>query len=835
MTKLSEQGNHLAKHGLELLEQGYSIVPIQPGKKAPGFDGWQKAKANKAQLQEWLEDGHHKAGVGIITRETCAVDIDCMDREAAEKFEAMCLDILGPAPIRIGKAPKRLLLYRTETPFRKMRSTVFFDEWQDKQMIEVLGDGQQFVAFHVHPETGKDYVWIDDKSPLNIRAADLTEIKEEDLDRLLVAFDEYGVKEGWEVRKGKTAKAVAVDTENPWVEDSAPITISVEELRSRLMLIPDVEDHDTWFQVGMALYHQFDGDGIGFDLWNEWSETAFNYDRDACQRRWPTFGIEGKKRAPLTARYILRQAHEAVQKTNVELSVKLRDAFLKAATLQEWEKARQMAREAEIDSLNRSTLAVVAKDRRDSITGMKTSLVEIKRAIAFTPKKSEKLPGWCENWVYDTSDDKFFHLERKISTTQQGFNASYDRQALTKKDILDGKNSPSHTASTLALNVHQIPVVDGRRYMPGRDQIFTEPDGRFANTYAEHELPAAPEKSLPRDIRNIERVKAHIRHLLPDETKGRMLLDWLSWIVQNPGRHVNYSLMLQGVEGDGKSFFAELMRAVMGVSNVTMLNAHILHSDFTNWAEGQCLACLEEVRLINDKNKYEAINRIKPFISNNVIEIHPKGKAPYNCINTTSYLLFTNFQDALPIDDNSRRYLVLFSQWQQREKILAFKEAHPDYYTKLYGTLVESAGALRQWLLNHEQDEDFNPMGDAPDTAERRAMVNKAKPEFIQVLDNLIRDDETVEASVDLLDVTALADVFIGMGLDWPSPKTLVAMLSRDGYEELGRVKFGEDYHRFWSKEPDLFKSLGGEVWMLDSEKVRKYMRKRRESLDDEL
>lgn len=831
--------NFLAKHGEALIDQGYTVVPIQPGKKAPGFDGWQKAKASKDQLRAWLGEGFKNAGVGILTKYTCAIDIDCRDEAAALKFEKWCLENIGPAPVRIGMPPKRLLLYRTSEPFRKQRTTVYIDEWSDKQQIEILGDGQQFVAFHIHPDTGKPYHWIDDKSPLNIRAADLTELSVSQIDELLESFEEHAKAAQWEVHKAarNTLKG-GEDADNPWVEDSSPIEISDDELRSRLLLVPGSEDYDTWFQVGMALYHQYDGEQMGFDLWNEWSETADNYDPDALERHWKTFGIEGKKRAPLTARFILRLAKESVEKTAMELSVKLRDAFVNAKDLTEWDKARQLAREAEIDGLARSALAVVAKERRDAITGVKTSLTEIKKAISYSPKKTEKTPSWAEGWVYDVSDDRFYNIEKKIATTVQGFNAMYDRQAMTKKDILDGKSSPTQTASALALNLYRIQTVDGRRYMPGRDSIFHEPDGTFANTYPEHEIPEKPEKTLPRDKKNIERVKAHIAHLLEREEEQRMLMDWMSWVVQHPGRHANYAVLLQGVEGDGKSFFAELMRAVMGVSNVTMLNAHIVHSDFTDWAYGQCLACLEEVRIVGRKgqDKWDTINKIKPFITNNIVEIHPKGKPVVNMVNTTSYMLFSNYKDALPLDDNSRRYLVLFSKWQRKEDIRSFKLANPEYYVRLYGALSESAGALRQWMLNHEQHSSFDPLGDAPETRALRVMIRKAKPEFVQVLDDLIAEGETLAASADLVDITELSEVMMARGIEWPGPKMLEALLERDGYESLGKVRLSADAtHRFYTKVPERFTSWQGKSGLMtDAAKVRKYVEQRRESLSGE-
>lgn len=835
MSEEIQRRDFLRQHGDTLIDQGYTVVPIQQGKKAPGFDGWQKAKPSKGQVKDWLEGGFRNAGVGIVTKFTVAIDIDCRDEDAALRFESWCMDNIGTAPVRIGQAPKRLLVYRTVEPFSKRSSNAYVDEWGDKQQIEILATGQQFVAFHIHPDTGKPYVWVDDKSPLNVKATDLVELTQEHIDTLIAEFEVYAEKNGWSLaKKGRAApRGVNDDAENPWVEDTAPVTISDEELRSRLLMVPGSDDYDTWFQVGMALYHQYDGAEAGFDLWNEWSETADNYDHDALERHWKSFDVQGKKRAPLTARFILRLSKEAVEKTALELSVKLRDAFVNAKDLPEWEKARQMAREAEIDGLARSALASVAKDRRDAITGIKTSLTEIKKSIAYLPKKSGPTPKWAEGWVYDVSDDRFFHTERKIACTKQGFDAMYDRYALTKAEILDNKTKASQSASDLALNMYRIPTVDGRRYMPGRDAIFHEPDGTFANSYPEHEIPEKPEKMLPRDKRNIERIKAHIAHLLPNEREQRLLLDWMSWVVQNPGRHVNYAVLLQGVEGDGKTFFAEMMRSVMGVSNVKMANADtVIQTNFTDWAYGQCLCCVEEVRITGgkSKDKWEAINRIKPFITNHVIEIYPKGKKGFNAVNTTSYMLFSNHKDALPLDDNSRRYLVLFSQWQHKDAIRKFKDAHPEYYVRLYETLVESPGALRQWLLDHEQDEGFNPLGDAPETQWLRVMINKSKPEFIQVLDELIAEDETLEASPELIDITGLSDAVMAKGADWPNPKLLASLLERDGYECIGKVRISSDsgMHKFYTKRTDRFLYSSGSV---NTDAVRKHMAARAERL----
>lgn len=846
----SKNSGPLAYLGPDLIDNGYEIVPIAVGKKAPGFDNWSKTRSTKQQHQEWVESGHRNSGVGILTKLTPAIDIDVRDERFALEAEAKAREIFGAAPLRIGMPPKRLLLYRTDKPFRKMRSNKYQDEWGDLHQIEILCDGQQCVAYHTHPDTGKPYSWPSEKidkdgnvieagGPLTIPADELTAITVEQCREFIDWFEERAQQESdWKVvKKGRDSGMADIDLDDPFIEDTRAVDISEQELRSRLMMVPNPDDYDTWVQVGMALHHQFDGDeDTGLELWNEWSETADNYDRDALERRWADFNIDGKKRAPITARFILRLSKEAAAETAAELMVSLKDKFSEAKTMVEWNKARDATREAEIDGLARAALASLAKDRLDNINGgSKTPLSEVKKAIAYTPSKGEKKPGWLDGWVYDTSDDRFYDTKRNISTTKQGFDAMFDRYALTKKDIVEGKTTPSSSASALALNVYKIQIVNGRRYEPGADPVFYRADGVFANTYPEHEIPELPESLLPRDKASIRRVKDHIRHLLVKPEERRILLDWLSWIVQNPGRHVNWSILLQGVEGDGKSFFAFLMRSVMGVSNVQMLNAHILESNFTDWVVGQCLTCIEEVRLVNAHNKYELINKVKTYITNNIIEVHPKGKTPFNAVNTTSYLLFSNFRDALPLDDDGRRYCVLFSQWQRKDKLDAFKAENPDYYEDLYETIAGSAPALRKWLLEWEQSDSFKPFGDAPDTDSKRYMVRQAQPEFIQNLHDLMAEGVDPLISAELLDGVRLSEVLMDRSLDVPGNKAFGSMLSRHRFECIGKIRVGTDVRTYYTRDLESFQTYaeGGDV-VIDTAKVRKFVIAARAAAEDD-
>lgn len=829
-------GGYLERYGEKLIDNGYNIVPIEPGRKGPGDDGWQNRNASSKLLEKWLAEGRGSHGVGIITKNTPAVDIDVPDEEFALALEAKAIELWGDAPVRVGSAPKRLLVYRTNEPFRKITSKTFINEWGERCRIEILADGQQFVAYNIHKDTKRPYTWVSKTNPVGVPAHDLPLINPDLAPELIEMFEKGAVTRGWEEAKGsilrRQAQTGEIDRDDPFAADAQPVNLTQPELQHRLMMVPGADDYDVWVQVGMALYHQYAGEDIGKEMWHEWSESADNYDNEALERKWSTFDIGDKKRAPVTARLILQLAKDAAETKAIETAADLRDRFAQAKDRGEWNEAAKLARRAEIDHISRASLHEVARDRLQAITGGKVPLAEVKKALAFEINTKD-MPRWCRDWVYDVSDDKFFHTISKFGVSVQGFNALNDRHSMTKKDILAGSNAPTTNAGNLALNIYKIPAVNGRMYAPGRDSVFIYNDMTMVNTYPENQVPLKPKVIRPVDKINIKRVKAHLSHLLTDERERRMLMDWLAYVVQNPGQRVNYAPLIQGVQGDGKSFFAFLLSAVMGAPNVRMGNAHILEGSFTGWAEGQCVMAIEEIRLIGH-NRYDVLNRVKPFITNSVIEIHPKGRNPYNVENTTNYLLFTNYRDAMPLSENERRFLVLFSQWQTADDLRTFKMANPDYYFELYGALDESAPALRYWLLQHELSEDFNPRGDAPITQSFNYMVKAAQPDEIKLVEELIESCEYPDISHDLLNITMLQGIAMNSEVDMPNPKTLEKALGMAGYWPLGRVRIGEERFRFYSMNPALFQSMGPDGLVTSPSKIKRWIKEKTAVIEDD-
>ena len=111
----------------------------------------------------------------------------------------MVVNLVGDAPVRFGQAPKRLRVCRTADAFAKLSTTGYRlpgDEPGAKaHKVEILAAGQQFVAYGVHPGTGRPYAWPDDNL-LNLERDDLPELTADMAARVVAAAEAMLAKVG---------------------------------------------------------------------------------------------------------------------------------------------------------------------------------------------------------------------------------------------------------------------------------------------------------------------------------------------------------------------------------------------------------------------------------------------------------------------------------------------------------------------------------------------------------------------------------------------------------------------------------------------------------------
>jgi hypothetical protein len=145
----------------QLRANGYMPIPLFG--KAPPLKEWQKLTViSRDMITLWGKVWPDAHNTGVLTRYTPALDLDLMHEPAAIAVEDLVRERFeehGWFLVRIGKPPKRAILFRTNNPFKKITINVIAPNGSVEK-IEFLADAQQVVVDGIHPDTGQPYRWF---------------------------------------------------------------------------------------------------------------------------------------------------------------------------------------------------------------------------------------------------------------------------------------------------------------------------------------------------------------------------------------------------------------------------------------------------------------------------------------------------------------------------------------------------------------------------------------------------------------------------------------------------------------------------------------------------
>lgn len=291
----------LAQHGATLIANGYSIIPIKPGDKVPGrwdglasswadLGGWQQfceRMPTEIEMEAW--SGWPDAGAGIPCGQVIGFDIDVMDPDAAHKIEVMTRELLGDTPaVRYGQRPKRVMVYRAETPFASF--DVLAGEESDrvgKKPLQVLAKGRQFVAHGIHPGTRRPYEWPEG-SLLDTDTNDLPVVSE-------------AQAKTWAARAAGILGVMwpPIEKNDRVLANKELATRAAIEQALSFVPIDSCSDRAQWLEIGMAIHAGLGGDGV--DLWDAWSAGTKQanakgesyYDGNSLRAQWRGFNRSG--------------------------------------------------------------------------------------------------------------------------------------------------------------------------------------------------------------------------------------------------------------------------------------------------------------------------------------------------------------------------------------------------------------------------------------------------------------------------------------------------------------------------------------------------------------
>lgn len=247
--------------------------------EAHGLLAWQKREIMPSEVAYWSHDPRLNMCVrlGPISG-IYAFDIDIDDAKLVFDIESIIYSAVDELPRR-GRTNsyKALLMFRMEEPCKKRK--IKLDEHPRGPAIEMLADGQQFVACGTH-SSGVRYQWAREL-PSSIPTITLAQ-----LDSIWSTLTTSYAKSTPTPAASTVVEKVSSDQTTEVMK-----TISEEDWQHLLaclrFLLDKVSDNDTWSEVGYGLLSLFPGSGRpAQQLWYDFSSKAIGYEPGAAEAWW---------------------------------------------------------------------------------------------------------------------------------------------------------------------------------------------------------------------------------------------------------------------------------------------------------------------------------------------------------------------------------------------------------------------------------------------------------------------------------------------------------------------------------------------------------------------
>lgn len=806
--------NYWNEYGIALWENGFTVVPIIPpdsprpkAGKRPAFEDWQKIENTRGQINGFVKK-YASSGIGILTKNTPAVDIDVYDKDGVKHMMAVVEKKIGAGPVRVGRQPKKLVLCHTDEPFKKVKSATWEDDFGQRHAVEILGDGQQFVAFGIHPDTRKEYTWITDDTPVNCAAAmDLPEITLEIARDIADAFDAYAEKQGW-MKVARAINGRAVDGEADDDDWAAMSTVTkwdgtYDELRDIVMKYPDPENYENWIRVMAALQVSCRDQDEAKEIARDWSMQANNYDESEFEYKWEK-GFTHDAQTLVTIGTIIKTVHEIEEKEAREQVSEFTEAFNEVTTMADWKAWADDFRKLRVFGIERQPTIDAAKKAYKRLNESALTNKAVKEYLSFDFSRADT-PNWLKEYVFAQAQDAFVSRKTGVLLSKGAFDSSHGRDL----GDVEGGLPPNKFAT----DVVKIPIIHDVMYYPEmhggmQETKWTQKEGLLGpeffyddaglirlNTFSPESIPKAAEKLSNLDKKATSIVQDLFVVLFPNTKERNYVMDWLAHIVQHPTKRINYSLLIRGAHGSGKSTIGVLMREMLGAQNIGYVSNSVMNGRFTDWAEGHILKIVEEV--YDKGDRYSAVDKQKEFISNDRFQVEGKGVKPRDVVNTSSKLMFTNHINALPLDENQRRYLVVSTQAENHmdmDRVYGSAKEREKFFSNVYRAIENHGPAIKKWFMDWEISPGFNHKGHAPqDTRAFQVMMEASSDGVGEMLATMIRENETLGVCKDIIFSPALKDAFMEMpDVEMPKTNRLKNLLLDLGFEPGGLLKIND-------------------------------------------
>lgn len=274
------------------------------------------------------------------------------------------------------------------------------------------------------------------------------------------------------------------------------------------------------------------------------------------------------------------------------------------------------------------------------------------------------------------------------------------------------------------VKAHPLWIRRGAYYM---DQVGFDPSGHDRNvklnTWQGWPIEPGP---TGQGSKGCQRLLDLLRYLCGEDNGDEVfwwMLRWLAYPLQNPGAKMASAIIMHGPQGTGKSTFFQTYAQIFG-DYATVLNQRGLEDKFnSDWTDSKLFLLAEEV--VTRQEMWHIKNELKELVTGEWVRVNTKQVAAYRQRNQINLIFLSNEGMPLPLDNDDRRHLVVWTP-PQRE---------PEYYDAVNAEISDGGvAALYRYLLELDLG-DFHPKKRPPNTHAKAELIQVSKTSELRFID----------------------------------------------------------------------------------------------------
>lgn len=218
----------------------------------------------------------------------------------------------------------------------------------------------------------------------------------------------------------------------------------------------------------------------------------------------------------------------------------------------------------------------------------------------------------------------------------------------------------------------------------------------------------------------------HVGWLFGEEANP--FLDWLAHTEQAPGVLPHFGwLHIAKAHGMGRNWLSGVLERIWPGRVATAFDlSGTLNTSYNGRLAGRNLAIVDEIDEGNSGKAYQHAQKLKQLVTETTRHINPKYGRQHEEFNSCRWLVFSNSQAALPLEDKDRRFWVVSTADGPKDE---------GYYRALYALLDDELFITSvAHMLGQRNISDFNPGQRPPLSEAKLELLRRTRSETENIL-----------------------------------------------------------------------------------------------------